>query len=69
MKPAKQLEVLQKRYRKYVKTWDCYNDKPCQENHLKELIITYCNDMIRECRINNYPSHQYWVDVKKLARL
>jgi len=68
MKPKKQLEVLKKRYRKYVKVWDCYNDCPLEKNYLKELIITYCNDMIRENVALDSPYTEYWRDVKKLAK-
>jgi len=72
MTPEKQLKVLQERYGKYVQYWDCYNDCPIEDNDdIRELITTYCNDMIREYRLfvdETYPGLIHWKEVKKLAK-
>ena len=71
MTTEKQLQVLKERYWKHSLRWDCYNDCPTDEIHLKEIIILYCSDMIRE--LSRYMNKdngniKYWRDVKKLAK-
>ena len=64
MNPKQKAQELIEMFSKHSLYWDCYNDELLDEDHTKECVLIFINEIIKTCK-KNIKIISYWQEVRK----